>query len=111
MACQLGTTMELWLKKHGVDISIVSVDNNNQAIELLKSDHVDAVFMDATQAGVFAQKNPGLGHSAVVKADQGYGIALKKGSALTEKFNQAIAKLQANGEIQKLKEKWIGGLK
>jgi len=108
VACQIGTTTELWLKKHVPEATIIAVDNNNQAIELLKAGHADIVLIDASQGKAFSDKNPGLSSNVIAQADQGFGIAFKTGSHLVAQVNAALDKLEAKGELQKLKEKWIG---
>lgn len=109
VACQLGTTMEIWLKKHIPAENITAMDTNNQSIEALKAGHVNVVLMDSMQAQIFSQKNDGLSYQVIGNADNGYGIAVKKGSELKDKINSAIAALQANGEIKKLQQKWLNG--
>jgi polar amino acid transport system substrate-binding protein len=109
LAAQLGSTMEIWLKKHTANESILSTDNNNQAIEALKVGHVDVVLMDGAQGAVFSQKNPGLSYAIVAKADDGYGIAFKKHSELTSKINQVLNVLKERGEIAKLQRTWLEG--
>lgn len=109
VACQLGSTMETWLKKHVPYDQIMIMDNNIQAIEALKAGYVDAVLMDGAQGKIFSTKNPGLAAAAFVKSEDGYGIALKKDSPMLPGFNQALLELQTSGEIEKLREKWLGG--
>ncbi|KTD18638.1 ABC transporter substrate-binding protein [Legionella jordanis] len=110
-ACQLGSTMEIWLKNHIPGENIVSLDNNNQAIEALKAGHVEAVLMDAPQAALFSQKNPRLLYAIIAHSEDGYGIALKKGSPLSAKINRALNTLKANGKLEELKNKWLVGVK
>lgn len=109
MAAQLGSVMEIWLRKHFPKGELTAFNSNNQAIEALIAGHVDVVFMDGAQGAVYSQKHAGLAYSIVTKAEQGYGIALKKGSPLTAQMNLALKKLADNGEIEKLKAKWLGG--
>ncbi|MBP6219378.1 MAG: amino acid ABC transporter substrate-binding protein [Oligoflexales bacterium] len=109
IACQLGTTMEIWLKKQTPDVSILSLNSNNLAIETLKAGHIDGVLMDGIQARVFSQKNPGLSYAVVASSDSGYGIALKKGSPLKAKINTALKNLEKKGELKQLKKKWLQG--
>ncbi|MCL9684491.1 ABC transporter substrate-binding protein [Legionella maioricensis] len=108
LACQLGTTMEIWAKKQVPTAELISMNNNNQAIEALKAGHVEAVIMDGAQGLVFSQKNPGLSYALIAKSEDGYGIALHKNSPLTLQVNQALKKLQASGAIQKLHKQWLG---
>lgn len=107
IACQLGTTMEIWLQNNASDTEIVLMDNNNQAIEALKAGHVDGVLIDSVQAVSFAAKNPGLAYTFIAKSENGYGIAVKKGSELKDQINHALQSLKEKGVIDKLKEKWL----
>ncbi|MBI2602675.1 MAG: amino acid ABC transporter substrate-binding protein [Deltaproteobacteria bacterium] len=109
IACQLGTTMEIWLRKNAPDVDILSLDNNNLAIEALKAGHVDGVFMDSVQASVFSQKNMGLSYAVIASSDNGYGMALKKGSPLKSKINAALKTLEKSGELEQLQKKWLQG--
>lgn len=107
IACQLGSTMEIWLKKKGFGKNLVVMDNNNQAIEALKAGQVDVVLMDGAQGRIFSQKNDHLAYHIIDQSEDGYAIVVKKGSPLLEKINQAIEKLKANGEIAKLEQQWL----
>lgn len=104
---QLGSTMEIWLKNNVPDADILVMDNNNQTIAALKAGHVDLVLMDGVQGTVFSQKNDGLSFSIIAQSEAGYGVALKKYSALTKQMNQALDELKQNGELAKLKKKWM----
>ena len=106
IACQIGSTMEMWLKRHVPDVQITAMDNNNQVIEALKAGHVDGVFVDSAQSVAFSKKNPDLFYKQIAKADNGYGVAFKKGSSLKELINKALEALESKGEIKKLEKKW-----
>ncbi|CAM3054135.1 amino acid ABC transporter substrate-binding protein [Legionella steigerwaltii] len=109
IAVQLGSTMEIWLKQKVPNANLLVMDNNNQTIAALKAGHVDLVLMDGVQGVVFSQKNPGLSFAVIAKSDDGYGLALKKNSELTQKINQALYELEQNGELALLKKKWLEG--
>ncbi len=108
LACQLGTTMELWTKKHVPTAELISMNNNNQAIEALKAGHVEAVILDGAQGLVFSKKNPGLAYALIAQSEDGYGVALHKNSPLTLQVNQALKKLHDSGVIHKLQQQWLG---
>lgn len=108
IACQLGTTMEVWLKEHAPDTEIITFDGNPQAIEALKAGHVDGVFIDSIQATVFSKNNIGLASYVLAQSDTGYGVAVKKGSPLKDQINAALKILENNGELAALKKKWFG---
>lgn len=108
MAAQLGSVMDLWLKKNLPAQAMTSFNTNNQAIEALLSGQVDGILMDGAQGAIFSQKHPGLGYAIVMQSEEGYGIALKKGSPLQQPINNALEKLKANGQLEQLKKKWFG---
>ncbi len=107
IACQLGSTMEIWLKEHAKGTEIIMMDNNLQAVEALKAGHIYGVLIDTVQANAFTKKNPELGYKVIAQADTGYAVAFKKGSSLVEQVNQVIRVLEAKGEIEKLKKKYL----
>ena len=107
---QLGSTMALWLQKHAAQLNIAevsAVDNNNQCIEALKAGHADVVIMDGSQAPVFCKKNPGLTYASIVQAPDGFGIAVRKGDPILLKINEILKKLEEDGTLQQLREKWL----
>jgi polar amino acid transport system substrate-binding protein len=109
IACQLGSTMEIWLKKNGFTNQTVAMDNNNQAIEALKAGHVDVVLMDGAQGNIFSKKNLHLSFQIIDTSEDGYAIVTKKDAPLLAQINQAIEKLKKNGDIAMLEEKWLKG--
>ncbi|HHF7368260.1 TPA: substrate-binding periplasmic protein [Legionella bozemanae] len=111
IAVQLGSTMEIWLKKNMPNASLLVMDNNNQTIAALKAGHVDLVLVDGVQGAVFSQKNPGLSFAILAQSADGYGLALKKNSELTHKINHVLYELEQSGELAALKKKWLGDTK
>lgn len=107
VAVQLGSTMEIWSKKNLPSTEVVRINNNNQGIESLKAGHVDAVILDGVQAHIFTQKNPGLITNVIGESQDGYAIALKKGSTLTADINKALTAIKDRGDIDALKKKWL----
>ncbi len=107
VACQLGSTMEQWLRAHVPSANRVAMDHGNQMIEALKAGHVDVILIDEVQAVIFTQKNPGLVYAVIASVDEGYAIAFKKGSTYREPVDQVLKKLMADGEVEKLKNKWL----
>lgn len=107
IACQIGTTMEAWLKGHANNSEIISMDNNSIAVEALKAKHVDGVLIDSAQAKKFAKKNSNLNYELIAKADSGYGVAFKKNSNLIYQVNNAIKSLKAEGKLDYLEKKYL----
>ncbi len=108
VVCQLGTTMEMWLKEQNFTSGqIITMDSPNQAIEAIKSGQADVAFLDEAQSLAFIEQNLELTYKAIVQSENGYGIAVKKGSNLLGSINSALNTLEKTGELQKIKEKWL----
>jgi polar amino acid transport system substrate-binding protein len=105
----LGSVQEIWMKKNIQDPVLTLVDHTNQAIESLKAGHVDAVVIDGVQAVSFVNNNEGLGYNYLSEAEDGFCVALPKGSKLKESIDQALKELNDSGKIDELKAKWTEG--
>lgn len=106
IACQLGTTMQIWLEKNIKDAEQVLIDNNNQAIESLKAGQVDGVIIDTNQAIEFCKNNDSLGNGFIANGD-GYGIVFKKGSKMYEPVKKAMEDIRKRGELDSLQKIWM----
>lgn len=106
IAAQLGSVMEIWLKANMKNSEIIAIDNTNQMIESLKAGHIDGVLLDAVQARIFCSKNPTLLSIDIAETQDGYAMLFKKDSAYKDEVNKIIAKLEQNGELANLKNKW-----
>lgn len=107
IACQLGSAMEIWCCKNAKQAKVLSYDTFNQAIEALKSSHVDGVLIDEAQAKEFCKNNKNLNYSIIGTSGQGNAVALKKNSAITAKINIVLAELKNTGYLEYLDKKWI----
>jgi polar amino acid transport system substrate-binding protein len=106
VACQLGSTMEIWLRKHGQGAKIIPMDSNVQAIEALKAGLVDALVVDSFQAQEFCARNGTLDHIFLERSGDGYAVALRKDSPLLSTINDILGELDEDGTIAALREKW-----
>ena len=106
IACQLGTTMQLWLEENAEDSNIVLADDTNKAVQLLKSKRVKAVLMDGVQAKHFTKMNSGLTYRSISKIDQAYAIAFVKSSPYKSEFDKVIKELEVSGQIDRLKDQY-----
>ncbi|MDR2158406.1 MAG: ABC transporter substrate-binding protein [Holosporaceae bacterium] len=95
------------LQKEAPDAQLIAMDKMNIAIEALKAGHVDYVFMDEVPANEFCKKNPELDCSVAGELSEGYVIMLKKGSPLKAQLDKALDELESEGELKKLREKWL----
>jgi polar amino acid transport system substrate-binding protein len=85
-------------------------DTNDKAVFALKSKQIDALVVDLPTAFyVTAVQVPNgtiLGQLQS-KTGEHFGMVLKKGNPLTACVNQALAKLKANGTLQRLQSVWL----
>lgn len=106
IACQEGTTGEQYLLDEGY--SIQSFKTGAEAVSALTSGKVDAVVIDNAVANALSSKQNG----ATVVLDEAlteeaYAIALKLGNdELTEKINNALAELKAEGKLAEIFDKY-----
>lgn len=110
IGAQLGSTMQLYLtdNKDKLQIKeIVTLNSNNQLIQQLKLNRIDGTLVEEAQAKSFVFHDRNLKYFQILGSEYGYSFALKKGSDLTSKINQAILELKQEGKIEQLYSKWI----
>ncbi|MFC0302358.1 transporter substrate-binding domain-containing protein [Virgibacillus soli] len=106
---QLGTIQEEGAdnlaSEYGFEVK--KVDDATILIQELNSNRIDVAYMD---------KEVGLGYVEAhdlnrmddpTSSTPGMGIAFPKDSELVAKVNKVLEKLEENGELQKLKDKWL----
>jgi len=91
--------------------SVQSYSKVVYAVEDLLNGKTDCVIVDQGPANVFASNNEGVlvavsGVDFAFEAED-YGIALPKGSELTEKINTALAELKEDGTYDALYQQYI----
>ncbi|PPE03512.1 ABC transporter substrate-binding protein [Holospora curviuscula] len=106
LGCQMGTTMEDWIKIHHPKEQCVIMDENLPLVEALKAKKIDLIVLDAYQAKEFCQMNPELQRVPLGKSTSSYGIVFPKNSVLCEAVNAALEELEQSGALQKLKYKY-----
>lgn len=107
VAVQLGSIQEE-LAKSIEGVEVVSLNKIPELIQELISGRIDAVILEDTVAKGYTNKNSDLEYT-VIPSDEANGsaVAFPKGSDQVEKFNNVIKKMQENGEMDKLIEKWF----
>lgn len=92
-------------KSKQITIEVFPADTN--AAIALQTGKVDAYVADATPVLYYMKKNLGKFEIAGEQLDSTpEGIATRKGDPLGKSFEEAIAKLYATGEMQKILAKW-----
>lgn len=124
IAVQLGTTGDIYASDEadalnealstegGSDVGETTVDRYNKgadAVQALKQGKADVVIIDEQPAKAFVEKNDDLIILDDAFADEEYAICISKDNTeLTEKFNQAIAELKAEGVYDQIISNYIG---
>ncbi|WP_099156521.1 ABC transporter substrate-binding protein [Virgibacillus ndiopensis] len=109
---QLGTIQEegaeILAEEYGFEVK--KVDNANILIQELNSNRIDVAYMDKTVAGGYIEEQGLKGFDDPTTSSPGMGIAFPKGSDLVEDVNQVLKKLEDNGKLQELKDKWLSNM-
>ena len=109
---QTGTTGDLWVEEHLEKTGILTgrykrYDTFVLAMTDLVNGNLDAVVLDSPVADRFAKVRP-VKTIGVIKSDEKYGLAVKKGnSKLLETINEGLKRLEENGTIDELIAKYF----
>ena len=91
------------------EANYVAVDSMKTAMMEVKAGTADAAVIDYVTGIGSLKEGSDYADLAIVDksfADEQYGIAFRKGSDMTEKVNEAIAKLIADGTLEQIAEKY-----
>ncbi len=116
---QLGTTGDIFASdyedakeaKEAGDKDLSTIERYNKgadAVLALTQGKLDCVIIDYEPAKAFVAANKGLKILEEEFAIEEYAIAMKKGSPLKEKINNALAELKDNGTIDAIIKNYIG---
>lgn len=109
---QQGTTLQVYLQEHVPNVTLRTYPSFDTAMLDLKGGRVQTVFESLDVANKYlkdpSQRVKVLGQPVYnPMISQGLGIAVRKeDTALLEALNKSIAKLKADGTLEKLKEKY-----
>ena len=87
--------------------TVMRYQTGNDAVMALVTGKVDCVVIDNEPAKAYVAANPGLVILETEYIVENYAAAFAKDSPLTEKFNAALAELQADGTIDAIIAKYI----
>jgi polar amino acid transport system substrate-binding protein len=111
VGAQIGTTGAIEIGKvAGVKLS--TYDEVGLAFEDLANGRIEGVVADSPIAADFAMQNPKFKDKLKIVGapftDEWLGIAVKKGDTATLKLiNDGLAKIKANGTLDKIAKKWL----
>ncbi len=106
---QLGTIQEEGAEKlkdeYGFEVK--KLDSANILIQELNSSRIDVGYMDKSVAKGYVKEQGLEGFDDPTTSSPGMGIAFPKGSELVDDVNKVLKKLEENGKLVELKDKWL----
>jgi polar amino acid transport system substrate-binding protein len=109
IGAQLATTGASYARKNTKASSVRTYDLIGDAFNALEADQVDAVINDCPVSKYAERAHKDLVVVQAIKTDELYGFAFRKGSdALRSAVNKELAKLEQDGDLAKISDKWFG---
>ncbi|QOX62991.1 ABC transporter permease subunit [Anoxybacterium hadale] len=108
VASQTGTIADQLINNVIPNVNYSYFNTRADMLAALKNSKVEAMPADEPVARLVAAQNPDLVILPEQIVEDHYGVALQKDSPLTVPVNEAIARLKADGTLDKMKEKWTG---
>ncbi|MEH7119116.1 transporter substrate-binding domain-containing protein [Neobacillus vireti] len=109
VAVQLGTIQEEGAKtlQKKIDFTLKPLDNSTTLIQELVTDRVQVAYLDKSVATGYMKEQGLVGFDDPTSSSPGMAVAFPKGSKLVGDVNKALEKLEKNGKLQELKDKWL----
>ena len=105
---QRGTTGSIYCEGDFGEDHVTKYDNGLTAVQALNNGQVDCVVIDKAPAEEFVKVNPGLTILSTEYVTEDYAIGIsKENTALLDAVNAALKKLQDDGTVQKIVDKYI----
>ena len=105
---QLSTTGDIYATDDFGKDSVVQYNKGNDAVMALTQGQVDAVIIDNEPAKSYVAANKGLKILDTEYATENYAACIAKdNTGLTKAVNKALAELKADGNLQKIVDKYI----
>lgn len=109
---QLGTTGDIYVTEYETDGSGTIVERYNKgadAIQALKQNKIDCVVIDEQPAIRFVEQNSGLKILGEEFTMEDYALVVaKENTDLLEKINTALAQLEEEGTLDKIRKNYTG---
>jgi len=106
---QLGTIQEEGAKnlQKTITFNIKELDDSQTLIQELLSKRTQVAYLDKSVAEGYISKQGLAGFDDPTSSSPGMALAFPKGSKLVGPVNNVLKKMEANGDLQKLVDKWI----
>ncbi len=108
VSSQTGSVADILVDKVLSNMTYSYFNNHTDELTALQNGKVEGVPLDEPVAKLAVARNPGVTILPERIVEDSYGIALQKGSPLTEQVNAAIAQLKADGTLEEMKKRWTG---
>ncbi|WP_159881780.1 transporter substrate-binding domain-containing protein [Paenibacillus puerhi] len=104
-----GSTSAANIREKAPEATVLEFENYAEAFTALKAGQGDALTTDNALLYGMAKQDPNFRVTEGAFTEEPYGIAIKKGDEeFVKAVNDTLKELKANGEYDKLYEKWIG---
>ncbi|MBO1626922.1 glutamate ABC transporter substrate-binding protein [Bacillus arachidis] len=104
-----GSTSTQNIRKKSPEAKVLEFENYSEAFTALKAGKGDVLTTDNAILYGMAKQDANYQVVGKIFTDEPYGIAVQKGATdLTKVINELLKEMKANGEYDKLYEKWIG---
>ena len=109
LGVQLGTIQEEGAKElqKKVNFTIKPLDNATTLIQELITKRIDVAYIDKSVASGYIKEQNLAGFDDPTTSSPGMAVAFPKGSNLTADVNKVLKKMEDNGKLQELKDKWL----
>ncbi|MBT2656504.1 transporter substrate-binding domain-containing protein [Bacillus sp. ISL-18] len=109
VAVQLGTIQEEGAKalQKKIDFTLKPLDNATNLIQELLSNRIQVAYLDKSVATGYIKQQGLAGFDDPTSSSPGMAVAFPKGSDLVDDVDSALKKLEENGKLQELKDKWL----
>ncbi|MGI2327499.1 transporter substrate-binding domain-containing protein [Planococcus sp. YIM B11945] len=113
LGVQLGSIQEEGANEikeaEGINYEIKALDESGALIQELLSSRVDAVYMDKAAGEGYVKAQDLTSFDDPTTSSPGMAVAFPKGSDLVDDVNEVLKKAEENGDLQKMKDKWLTG--
>lgn len=108
VAVQVGTKSVSYLKQHFPEVELVEVEKNQEMFQLVEIGRADAAVTGKPAAKLYARARGTLKVVDKQLTVEEYGYAIRKDQPeLVKQFNEALARLKADGTYQQLVDKYL----
>ncbi|HEY2420790.1 MAG TPA: ABC transporter substrate-binding protein [Neobacillus sp.] len=109
LGVQLGTIQEEGAKtlQKTVNFTVKPLDNATTLIQELLTKRIEVAYIDKSVATGYIKEQGLAGFDDPTTSSPGMAVAFPKGSKLTADVNKVLNKMEKNGKLQELKDKWL----